>query len=93
MTVADLKMTPARLALLRAIATDLVWEEWYNDEPGDIDLRVSVRKERVTGRVRVMKIAGMCRTDPSDADLDVRRIVLTDAGAKVLASHDKEAQR
>lgn len=89
----DLKMTPARLQLLRAIGAGNVWEEWYNDEPGDVRRGEPVSNVRVTGQVQAMKVAGLCHTDPADANFHVRGIALTDAGAQLLAAHDKETQR
>jgi hypothetical protein len=91
MTMPNLKMTETRIALLRAIADEKVWEDWYTDEPGEIRYHeYAGRRTRVTGKVRVMKLDGLCETDPADGDLHIRRIRLTKAGAKTLAELGEE---
>lgn len=83
--MAELHPTPARLALLGEIDAGKVWEDWSSDEPGAVVLmEYPGRETRVTGRVRVMKLAGWVRTDPGDDDLHSRRISLTDTGREVL---------
>ncbi|MEU7978291.1 hypothetical protein AB0B63_07135 [Micromonospora sp. NPDC049081] len=88
-----LTITPTRAALLRAIDTGAVTEDWFTDEPGEI--RQGAQGGHlgtvVTGKVRVMKTAGMCETDPEDDDFHVRGIRLTDAGRKALAEYDARA--
>ncbi|MFF0822447.1 hypothetical protein ACFYUR_18960 [Micromonospora haikouensis] len=85
----DLTITSTRAELLRAIDAGKVTEDWYNDQPGEILHReYAGRTTRVTGKVRVMKTAGLCETDPDDNDMHVRRIRLTDDGRKALADYD-----
>lgn len=87
--MADLTITGTRAELLRAIDGGHVTEDWYTDEPGEIRHReYAGRTTRVTGKVRVMKVAGLCETDPADADLHLRGIRLTDAGRQALADYD-----
>lgn len=88
-----LAITSARAELLRAIADCKVTEDWFTDEPGEIRHRDAGRDTRVTGRVRVMKAAGLCETDPADEDFHVRGIKLTSAGEKALADYDAKATR
>ncbi len=89
--MADLTITGPRAELLRAIDAEQVTEDWYTEEPGEI--RQGAHGGRigtvVTGRVRVMKAAGLCETDPADDDFHVRGIRLTDAGRKALADYDE----
>lgn len=90
-----LAITDTRAELLRAIDNGKVTEDWYNDQPGEI--RHGAQRGYVgtvvTGRVRVMKTAGLCETNPDDADFHVRGIRLTDAGRKALAEHDATTSR
>ncbi|MEU8334767.1 hypothetical protein [Micromonospora tulbaghiae] len=84
-----LAITGARAELLRAIAAGKVTEDWFTDEPGEIRHReYAGRDTRVTGKVRVMKSAGLCETDPADEDFHVRGIKLTEAGVRALAYYD-----
>jgi len=84
-SAAGLSPTPTRLALLAQIRAGRVWEDWSTDEPGTVVLmEYPGRETRVTGQVRVMRLAGWVQTEPDDDDLHSRRISLTDAGRVVL---------
>jgi len=83
--MAELHPTPTRLALLASIDRGAVFEDWYAEiEPGEIRVHEFGRRDRATAKVREMKAAGWCITDPAGEDLHVRRIVLTDIGRAVL---------
>lgn len=93
--MAELAITGARAELLRAIDAGRVTEDWYTDEPGEIrhGAQGGHVGTLVTGRVRVMKAAGLCETDPADDDFDVRGIQLTEAGRTALADYDAKASQ
>jgi hypothetical protein len=88
--VTALTITNTRADLLHAIDAGKVTEDWYNDQSGTIrrDAFGGQQGTVVTGKVRVMKAAGLCETDPTDAGSHVRGIRLTDVGRKALAEHD-----
>ncbi|MFD6565434.1 hypothetical protein [Micromonospora profundi] len=88
--MAAFTLNESRADLLRAIDAGRVTEDWYNGEPGQIrqDAQSGKVGTVVTGKVRVMKAAGLCETNPADAGLHVRGIRITDAGRQALADYD-----
>lgn len=84
----DLYPTPARLALLRQMDDGNVWEDWTGGEPGEVRVHAFGRRDRATAKVREMKSAEWCMTDPADDDMHWRRITLTVAGRAVLAQEE-----
>jgi DNA-binding MarR family transcriptional regulator len=88
-----LKPTPERIALMCSVEDGHVWEDWFSDEPGRIVRKVAARDVTVTGKVRVLKTAGLCETSSDDDDLHGRRIVVTAAGREWLARAEQESNR
>ncbi|MEV1013819.1 hypothetical protein AB0I89_24000 [Micromonospora sp. NPDC049801] len=88
--MADLTITDGRADILRAIDAGTITEDWHADEPATIRLGAQGHHwgAVVTGKVRVLKTAGLCETDPADEDFHVRGIRLTDAGRQALADYD-----
>jgi hypothetical protein len=99
-SVADLKMTPTRIALLRAVADPGVevaakirrGNSWST---ADVFLREPGSGERkVTAEVSKLEAAGLVRLGPSGVRyFTPRDYSLTEAGEKVLADHDPNHPR
>lgn len=98
--MADLKMTPARLALLRAVddpntevyASTGLGGSWST---ADVWIRVpgEVRR-KATKRVDELEVAGLVKLAPTGVRYhQPRDYSLTEAGAKVLADLNAKEQR
>lgn len=91
--VSNLYPTPTRVELARSIAAGNVLEYWAAGEIGQIEEKAMGRWWKVTGKVELMRSAGLCETHPDDVFMNARRTALTEAGEQWLAEHDREAGR
>ena len=83
--VADLKMTPARVALLRAVRDGNVYTLAGS---GRAWLGIIGRGREVTSRVDELRDANLISIPADDADLDLQGYAPTEAGAELLAALD-----